>query len=439
MILCETFMLKPIIMEFRMRMPKVNLNNISLVRTDVPYYVSYGLFLVYMVMTHVLLLVDIDFLWKPVFLLCILLLAIKELITDSISHRAFTTMCYMLPAVLIIASTVSGPGGNSLIMIFTFAFSARTMDFRKIAKFSFVVLSALLAFVVVCANIGVIRNYNVPEARVRRYLGFRYALFGPALFFNIVCLWVYLKKKDITLISVLIFSIINLYLYRETDSRLSFFLAELVLLAGIALKWLSKPLLRSKLLCLILVLSFAIGALTSLVVTVNYTPAVRWQEKTNTLLGGRFALGQKSIEKYGIHFLANDEIEWVGNGLDANGQKVAKEYLYVDSYYLQILQRYGILVFMTITCAYTIASYRSYKKGDIYLLAILAFKAMHCVIDDSSQYLEYNTFWLAIGILLLCESPLIVKRFPTIGYSRAENAISAPAGMIAESRHTSYD
>lgn len=420
-------------------MPNTNLNNISLARTDVPFYVSYGLFLIYMVMTHVLLLVDIDFLWKPVFLICVLLLAIKEITTDSISHRSFAIMCYMLPAVLIIASTVSGPAGNSLIMIFAFAFSARAMDFRKIAKFSFVVLSALLAFVVICANLGIIRNYSVPEARIRRYLGFRYALFGPALFFNIVCLWVYLKKKDITLISVLAFSIINLYLYRETDSRLSFFLAELVLFAGFALKWLSKPLLRSKPLCLVLVSTFIIGALISLVVTVNYTPAVRWQERANTLLARRLELGQKSIQKYGIHVLANEEIEWAGNGLDANGQKVAKEYLYVDSYFLQILQRYGILVFITIACVYTIASYRSYKKGDIYLLAILAFKAMHCVIDDSSQYLEYNTFWLAIGILLLCKWSRVMNRFPTKGYASEGNAASLSTARIAETQLATYD
>ena len=45
--------------------------------------------------------------------------------------------------------------------------------------------------------------------------------------------------------------------------------------------------------------------------------------------------------------------------------------------------------------------YRMWKRREYHILLISASVAAHCVLDDLSFALHYNTFWLALGVVLL--------------------------------------
>ncbi|QTE67049.1 hypothetical protein JNO48_07395 [Clostridiales bacterium] len=367
---------------------------------DILYYCALGLFLIYMISTHLLLKVDLDFLWKPLFLLCIALLSIRECMNPELRLKELIALLFMMIIVSLIFRIAIGPSANSLIMVFVFAFTARKMKFSNIARFAVIISGVMLFIIILCSELGIIENYVMHDEREREFLGFRYALKAPALFFNIIGLFVYIKKQKISLIQIALLTIINIFLYQKTDSRLSFFLGELILLFAFIMKKWPKLLTRRKVLCILVVFSFLLGSLGICYLTKNYNPSIGWQSKLNSVLAGRLYYSQKSLEKYGFSILGNKEIEWTGNGLDKEGKPSNQEYSYVDSYYIQVLQRYGLLVLLSILLICTISMIKIYKEKDYYLLFLLGFKAAHCIIDDSSMLLEFNTFWIAIGTMV---------------------------------------
>ena len=64
-----------------------------------------------------------------------------------------------------------------------------------------------MVFIIVSAQLGIIQDYIYSNvARVRHYLGFRYALFGPTFLFNITGLVLYVKKAKIQMDRAFCFS-----------------------------------------------------------------------------------------------------------------------------------------------------------------------------------------------------------------------------------------
>ena len=388
---------------------QIRLSKESIYRLDLLYYCALGLFLIYMISTHLLLPFDLDFLWKPLFLFCTLLLFVRECVNEEFRIKELIGILFMLVIAFLIFRIAIGPSANSIIMIFIFAFAARRMDFNNIAKFTIVLSSFMLFVIIISSNLGLIENYIMKDQREREFLGFRYALNAPAIFFNLIGLVVYVRKQKISIIQLILLTLINVYLYQKTDSRLSFFLGEILLLFAFIMKTWPFVFEKKRMLCLFIVFSFAIGAFVATYLTVNYDSSVGWQSKLNSVLTGRLYYGQKSLEKYGYNAFGNKEIEWNGNGLDKEGKTSNQEYLYVDSYYIQVLQKYGLVVLASIIVICTVSMIKIYKKRDYYLLFLLGFKAAHCIIDDSSMLLEFNTFWIAMGTILF-------RHFFTDGY-----------------------
>ena len=374
-------------------------------QTELLYSMSFVAFLIYMILSRSMLYIYIKGVWKIVFVFCLLLLFLKEYLVSIISRLNAIQLVYICFLILIILRVAIGPRQNSVGMTFLFAFSARDIPFERIARIAFASIAITTIFVVLCAKAGLIYNYTLVEpTRVREYLGFNYALVVPAIFFNLVGLWLYIKKEKLPLYHSVILLLINYYLYKKTDSRLSFLLTSLLIIAFILIKISPDFWRRRKLLCYTMVFAFVIGAATSILLTAMIDPSVGWQDKIDMLLVRRLTLGKESLETYGVSLFGNRGIEWVGNGLNEYGQTKDGSYLYVDSYYIQIMQKYGLIVFLSIAAIYTIASYNCLKRADIFLLSILAIRALHCIVDDSSQYLDLNTFWLAIGGLVMNNS-----------------------------------
>jgi predicted PurR-regulated permease PerM len=142
--------------------------------------------------------------------------------------------------------------------------------------------------------------------------------------------------------------------------------------------------------------SFVLFGLLAILLTIMYDPQIYWMKRVNQALKGRLSLGQNAINNYGIH-LFGKHIEMTGNGMDAYGQISTETYSYVDSFYVQILLRYGIVFVLVLAFMLTVVMYRSYKNNYFYLLFVLTLIGIHYIIDDLQLYLYYNTFWFAIG------------------------------------------
>ena len=285
--------------------------------------------------------------------------------------------------------------------MFLYIYGARNIPFAKIVRFALNASIITVCVIVFSGYLGNIENVAVAKSgRVREYLGFRYALFLPGILLNMTGLWIYLKKDTVSVSGSLVWALANWFVYYKTDSRISFVIAEVLLVAALAMRFLPKWLDKLQPLWATMAASFFLLGAFSLVMTLVYDSTIPWMRKLNSMLESRLSLGHRSVEEYGFTFFGQD-IEWVGNGLDAFGNSASGIYTYVDCMYVKILQRYGILFTLLLVVLLCWSMYRMWKRREYHILLISASVAAHCVLDDLSFALHYNTFWLALGVVLL--------------------------------------
>jgi hypothetical protein len=388
-------------------MRKISINGSHWIKEKrILFFLSYGLYML-------ISLLSTSFYYKyimgPVFgimqALCVALLIMDEYIVgkDRQNIRAIT----LLGILFLIALQVTVGNLTRLVPImFLYIYSARNIHFASIARFTLYMSSITVMLIVFSGYLGVIDNVVVAKGvRVREYLGFRYALYLPGILLNITALWIYLNKDKVPVSGAILLAGINIFVYLKTDSRISCALALLLLLVGVLMGYMKKVLEKMKWIWLVLSGSFALFGAFSYVSTAIYDSSVGWMRRFNSMLESRLSLGKRSLTTYGVQ-LFGQRISWVGNGLDAEGNSSNLPYSYVDSLYIKILQRYGILFTALSISLCTCAMNRLRKQKEYLLLIICASVAAHCVLDDLSFSLHYNTFWIALALAILNPSAL---------------------------------
>lgn len=333
--------------------------------------------------------------------ICVLPLIFYELVNLKRSYRELLgLMICILFIFLTMRLRFMGGGGTDIALMFTFIYCGRRVSFRRIAKVTIVVTLICLGWVILSSFLGIIPNYVEYGTRVRQYIGFRYALFGPAFMFNVTLLFLYIKQQTISYKLIIVLAICNWLLYVWTDSRLSFGLTMISLLFALMGKYKWDYFNQKHWWYWAVIFSFVICAVISLCCTVMYSGDNLILKSINDFFGGRLSLGKSSIMQYGVR-LWGQNIEWIGNGLDRYGQKAVGSYLYVDCLYIQLLQHYGVIFTSAIIILITLMMVGLYRQHQNYLLILFGFIAVHCMLDDLSWQLYYNTFWLLIGIMLM--------------------------------------
>jgi len=93
-------------------------------------------------------------------------------------------------------------------------------------------------------------------------------------------------------------------------------------------------------------------------------------------------------------------VEWNGNALTIEGVRNYQTYLYVDNLYIQILQKYGLLILALMVSLLTLTLFKVIKSRQWVLAFILILMSFHFMIDDLNLYLHYNIFWILVGSLI---------------------------------------
>ena len=337
---------------------------------------------------------------------CVVLLVVYEGLNGGVKRKDWLAFCFFA-FFTVLAHTISKSNIQRLVgWMFLLTFCARRIPFPKIADFSLKVSCITVAVIVLSGYLGIIDNVVVLKSgRVREYLGFRYALYPSGFLLNMTALYVYLRKEKITVVGALIWGALNWYVFYMTDSRISFLLAELLLVAALLMRWLPKIVEKVQVLWAALATTFALSAVVSVVMTILYDSRIPWMRRLNSMLEGRLNLGKRSLIANGVGWFGK-VIAWVGNGLDVNGNITKKDYTYVDCLYVKILQRYGIVFTLLLLVFLTWAMFRLWKRKEYHILMISASVAVHCLLDDLSFGLHYNTFWIAMGMALIAPSML---------------------------------
>ena len=334
----------------------------------------------------------------------IFLLFVKEMFKRKYDYRALIGLFATILIYFIVGKMTALSSEVPVSILFIYAL--RDVPFKKVAQTSLVVSTCLLFFIIVSAKVGIITNYiEVSGSRVRSYLGFRYALFPSMLLMNIVAIVFYLKQNKIQYWKWLLLSLSVYWVYDQTDSRLTFFSSCILLACSLLIKWFPELLSKLGYVFKAFKLTFIVNAIISFWVSFTYLNSGYsfindLLFKVNHMLGGRIYLANKSLNLYGFGLLGRP-VEWYGNGLTVEGvRNYQTYYLYVDNLYVQVLQRFGLLILGLMLSVLTLTLSKVIKKRQWVLAFILIMMSFHSMIDDLNFYLHYNIFWILVGTLI---------------------------------------
>lgn len=362
------------------------------------FFLSYGIYLLFCILNASFYTIYIYSYQKIIMMLCAIITIFGELMKKNLKKKELILLIFCAILFCILLNHLNG---LAMFPLLFYLYSARNIDFKKIAKFTVIESSILLIFVIISAMIGIITNYQIVQVlfgvtRTRTYLGFRYPLYPQMILFNITLCYLYVHKDKISLIKCIIVALLNYWMYTYTDARLSCYMA--ILLAVTLYFFQRKPRLweNRKIISYILIFSFPICSLFSICMTMNYDPSNPTMSKLNEFLGGRLNLGKASLSEYEINLFGQDT-EYIGAGLNRDGERTVGTYNYVDCLYINMLEKYGIIFNVIFLGLLSFLLYKLWKDKNYVLFVIMVGLAIHGIIDDLEIYLYYNAFWLAIS------------------------------------------
>ena len=238
----------------------------------------------------------------------------------------------------------------------------------------------------------------------RACLGFYFATFGPNLFLHTVLAYIASRKNRIKLSRWILIEIVNVWFYKMTDTLAVFIIinAGIVLYYVFNIEKVKQVLFEGKVFKRILEVSpFACAIVTILA---QYFYIEHYNEPmymaVNVALSNRPYFGKIAIETYGIS-LFGQPITWL-TGID--GTKVSgMDYFYVDSSYLQVLLKYGIIMLVVLCAAMMVVQCYSVLTRNVYMCLGCLLFLIHCITDPQLLSFRYNPFIIAsiacVGII----------------------------------------
>ena len=305
------------------------------------------------------------------------------------SYRfVFTAAIVMLGIVVVQMKRI--PFFGTLFIII----SAFDVDFRKIVKFSLMIMLPVIALTIIGAEAGIIENTVFDqEERVREGLGFIYSGLVNIMFMNCIYGLFFLYRDKIKLYHWVIPGALMLFFYQKTKTRtdLILFIALFVIWALIIRKKVSINNVIGRSVC---TLVYPAIFLISLVFSIVFDPFdSRWRA-LNEMFTGRLGLAHSMYEKEGYSLFGKVIIM----AAKQYAEEHHVEYNYVDNGYLQTAFLYGAIIIVCIVLGYTLLSYRAAKENDPYLALWLFFNAVENFIYPNLIDPKYNLLCIALAM-----------------------------------------
>lgn len=281
----------------------------------------------------------------------------------------------------------------SLLILWIFILAAKGIEFDKIIEYSFYVNTFLMLFVAASSLFGIVENriYLRDDGDYRYSLGYQYTTNIANLYMHMIIMYVYWKKKKISIISIIALMVVNVAIYTLTDTRNAFGIGCFILIGAVILKYSDYFSRTHKWISYIYIGSVPLFALASVCATALYNENKSWLSFMNSFFNGRLELGKKGIEQYGISLFGNN-IEWIGGGVIYEIKQ--KAYNYVDSSYVQILLEFGIVA-LIVACIYFVSlNVKAVKNKDVWFGLAVFLIALHSILDPQLIWLDFNPFLL---------------------------------------------
>lgn len=289
----------------------------------------------------------------------------------------------------------------SLFSMGIFVLGARNVDFKRIIKIYFYVGMLLLAFVVISAMGGLIRNLVYRRDMiniVRQSFGIAYPTDFAAHVLYLILAYAYLKFGKIKWYDYAVFLAAAVFLVKFSDARLSAY----AIILSIPVLWIGQRAQTDHLLSRFIASFYwtvpILSAYLVIIASYFFTPSNKILTKVNNASSGRLFLGHKAISEYGFSMFGKQIIEhgWGGaNGLKMS-QNAPANYFFVDSSFLRMTILYGIIMAIIILLAMTKISWESFQKGRFALASIIVIVSVSAMVEQRLLDLAYDPFLIAL-------------------------------------------
>lgn len=289
----------------------------------------------------------------------------------------------------------------SLFSMGIFVLGARNVNFKRIIKIYLYIGLLLLAFVVLSAMAGLIRNlvYRRDMTNIiRQSFGIAYPTDFAAHVLYLILAYAYLKFGKIKWYDYVVFLAAAGFLVKFSDARLS---AYAIILA-IPVLWIGQRAQKDHLLSRFIASFYwavpIVSAYLVIIASYFFRPSSHFLNKINNASSGRLYLGHKAISEYGFSMFGKQIVEhgWGGaNGLKMS-QSSPSNYFFVDSSFLRMTILYGIIMAIIILLAMTKISWDSFQKESFALASIIVIVSVSAMVEQRLLDLAYDPFLIAL-------------------------------------------
>ena len=281
--------------------------------------------------------------------------------------------------------------------------ASQNIEFEKIAKIAFYEIIILIAIVIISALLKIIPNYVFYRENdgVYRYaLGFVYVSQLPTLLLELIFLRIYLneiKNKDSNFWEYFVYLFMLFIVYKITNLRNLLMVGIIFIIISIFIKKLKWVKINNSV-GTIFKYIFLICFIFSFILTKNYTIYSKEYQKLDKILTGRLRISNELINSYDVKLFGN-KIEMYGSSSIKYGGINSEDYFYIDSLYLQLLYRDGIIISIIFLIMYYYVMKKCIERNDEIgiIFAIWFFiVAVYSLIGDNFLSVAFNIPILAI-------------------------------------------
>jgi len=322
----------------------------------------------------------------------VLIACLLEISHIRINYKSFKVIAMF--TVLVLGNIFLNEGNIDLFYIVFFMYVCRDSEPQKILKCYAYVVGGILITTLVLYFLNILPDYVI---RRNHSLGFVYSSFGPNMFLHACLAYVGSKNNNQKIekwkwICILSF---NLWLFIMTDT-LSVFIFILVLLGVYCLFnkiQIENIIMNNSIFSRICIYCSYWSAMFIIIMQVLYNIFYKttFWSLINSFLSQRLKMGREAFLRFSVT-LFGQPILWT-TGI---GTSNINDYFYVDSSYLQILLRYGIVVLIVLCWFMVLISKYSYLNKKKYMLLSVTIFLLHCIFDPQLLSFKYNPFLICV-------------------------------------------
>ena len=334
--------------------------------------------------------------WPPFFYFCVqigigLVVLFRYMVMRPVDMKKILFV-FLIIGSFVIARRYSG--ADALLETRLLIAGANDIDYRKILKVYLIVEIPMIICTMIVGYTGVITNLVYHRGdQVRMSFGFIYPTDFAAGIVFMITVWIVLRQARCTWIEIGMMIISVVLFEKYCDVRNSEIVMMILIICVVYLKIRNKlgakkgkgyiPSLLLKILCLV-----APYGLAGFMILVSrfYRPDIEWMAKLNTLFSTRLSLGKEVFDRYDVQIWGQD-IPMRGNG---GSTEVVADYFFIDSSYVNILMRLGLVVFILVMLIISIIMIKNLNLP--YMLMAMAIVCIHSVMEHHMFEVYYDVF-----------------------------------------------